>query len=248
MLTGLAQFQAARLDVHRQFAVVIQIRVVHLIEHRDVLHQLYLVAGQRFGNLIDVYLNLVVAALHKIDLRLRLAEHAEEAARLLVGEALELYDELAHQIARLAQILSAHLFERAFAELGDLALSRRAVAQHQAGVGDVYAAGEVLDHLLLLGRELHLRNLSFGGGRGGYLRFLAGQRERGHRGRGLLAEVQRGRGFGHRGLCSLELCFGFLGGLLSGFVSGQNQIEIRHLCVPPKDLYQLIKVPGPRTV
>ena len=28
-------------------------------------------AGQRFGNLIDVYLNLVVAALHKIDLRLR---------------------------------------------------------------------------------------------------------------------------------------------------------------------------------
>ena len=38
---------------------------------------------------------------------LGLAEHAEEAARLLVGEAFELYDELAHQIARLAQILSS---------------------------------------------------------------------------------------------------------------------------------------------
>ena len=103
--------------VHGQLLEVGEVQLVELVERGRVLHELHLMALEGLGDLVDVGLGGVVAGLERRDLVRRLLEQAEEALVVVIHvEVLELGHYPGDKIARLAQILGAHLRERRLRE------------------------------------------------------------------------------------------------------------------------------------
>ena len=114
-------------------------------------------ALEGLGDLVDIGLGGVVAGLERRDFVRRLLEQAEEALVVVIHvEVLELGHYPGDKIARLAQILGAHLRERRLRERRHLLLGAGAEGEHLLGVRDVD----------LLGERVHLGQL-FGGKRVG---------------------------------------------------------------------------------
>ena len=137
-------------DVHGQLLVVLQVQLVHLVKHGDVLHEHHLMLLQLPGNLFHVGLGLAVLGLHGLHPVARLLEKAEQALLLfLLAEALELHHQAGQGVPHLPQILGAHVGQGAFGEGGDPLLGGHAVLQDHLGVVEVDLLGEVVHHLLL---------------------------------------------------------------------------------------------------
>ena len=143
-------------DVHGQFLVVLQVQLIHLIEHGNVLHQRDLMLFQRLGNAVHIGLHLAVLGLHALDLVAGLAEQTRQPLLLLAGaKALQLHHQLAEVSAHLAQILAAHIAQGVLGEARHALLGGGAVLQDHVGVGNVDLLGKLLHSLLLLlGKEL----------------------------------------------------------------------------------------------
>jgi len=155
----LLELLLARQNVHGQLLEVGKVLLVHLIQHRGILQQPYLMLLECVANLLHIDLCLGVAALHDLQLVRLLAEEAEEALFLLGVEAFQLAHHVDDQVAHLAQILRAHIGEGSVGEIGHLLLGARAVLQDLGGVLHVDLLGKIIDHLLLLGRQHRLGNL-----------------------------------------------------------------------------------------
>ena len=137
-------------DVHGQLLVVLQVELIHLVEHGDVLHEGHLVLFQLPGDLVHVDLGLGVLDLHGLHLAAGLLEEAENALLfLLLAEVLELHHQVGQGVAHLAQVLVADVGEGALREPGHALLGGGAVLKDQLGVGDVDLLGELIDHLAL---------------------------------------------------------------------------------------------------
>ena len=155
----LLQLLLARQNVHAQLLEVGKVLLVHLIQHRGVLQQPYLMLLERVANLLHIDLCLGVAALHDLQLVRLLAEEAKEALFLLGVEAFQLTHHVDDQVAHLAQVLCAHIGEGSVGEVGHLLLGARAVLQDLGGVLHVDLLGKIIHHLLLLGRQHRLGDL-----------------------------------------------------------------------------------------
>ena len=83
-------------------------------------------------------------------------EKAEEAFFFLLVEVFELSDDAGKHLADLAQILGAHIFQRALGKVCHLLLCTGAVLQHDGGIGQVDLICKVVDHLALFLGELAL--------------------------------------------------------------------------------------------
>ena len=116
-LAHLGQALTAGQKVHGQLLEIGEVQLVELVERGRVLHELHLMALEGLGDLVDVGLGGVVAGLERRDLVRRLLEQAEEALVVVIHvEVLELGHYPGDKIARLAQILGAHLRERRLRE------------------------------------------------------------------------------------------------------------------------------------
>ena len=149
--THLLQPSLAGQNIHGQFLVILQVQLIHLIEHGNVLHQRDLMLLQRLGNAVHIGLYLAVLGLHALELVAGLAEQARQTLLLLLrAEALELHHQLTQIRAHLAQILAADIAQSVLGKARHALLSGGAVLQHHVGVGDVDLLGELLHRLLLL--------------------------------------------------------------------------------------------------
>lgn len=125
-LTHLGQALAAGQKVHGQLLEVGEVQLVELVERGRVLHELHLMTLEGLGDLVDIGLGGVVAGLERRDFVRRLLEQAEEALVVVIHvEVLELGHYSGDKIARLAQILGAHLRERRLRERRHLLLGAR---------------------------------------------------------------------------------------------------------------------------
>ena len=120
-------------DIHGQLFIIFGVQIIHLVEHGDVLHQGHLMVLQHLDNLVHVGLCLGIAGLHRLQLVLLFAEEAEDAALflLVLAEVLQLHHQGGQGLAHLAQVLGAHVVQRALGKGGDVLLGRRAVLEHQ---------------------------------------------------------------------------------------------------------------------
>ena len=73
----IGQTLLARQNVHGQFLVVLQVQLIHLVEHSHILEQGDLMVLQILGDLIHVGLDLAVLGLHDLQLVAGLLEQAE---------------------------------------------------------------------------------------------------------------------------------------------------------------------------
>ena len=193
----LGQLLLAGQDVHRQLLEVDKVQLIHLIQHRDVLHQGDLVVLQLGLDALDVLVGAVVAGLELLNAVGRLFEEAEDALGLLGGgvKALQFRNQVRDEFAGLAHVLGLDAGERGLGEVAQLLLAGSAVLQDHLGVRDVDFLGKVVDHLLLLGGEGRVLDLH--GGRFFAFRddFLIGGGVQGQR-RGRGGGIQRQRGCG----------------------------------------------------
>ena len=150
-------------NVHGQFLVVLQVQLIHLVEHGHVLEQRDLVLLQRLGDLLHVGLHLAVLGLHALQSVPGLLEQAHEALLFFaVAEALQLHHQTAQVLPDLAQILAANVIQGALGETRHALLCGGAVLQDHVGIPHIDLVGKLLHRLLLLvGQELfiHLHRL-----------------------------------------------------------------------------------------
>ena len=73
----LGQALFAGQDVHGQFLVILQVQLIHLVEHGHVLQQRDLMVLQILGDLVHIGLDLAVLGLHGLQLVAGLLEQAE---------------------------------------------------------------------------------------------------------------------------------------------------------------------------
>lgn len=146
----LGQTLFARDDIHGQFFVVLEVQLIHLVEHRDVLHQRDLMLFKLRNNAVHARLGLAVLRAHQLELILLLAEQACEALLLLLTEALDLDDEVRERLAHLAKILVAHGGQCIFRERRNALLRGHAVVEHDIRVLDVNLFRKIVDGFLLL--------------------------------------------------------------------------------------------------
>ena len=146
LLAQLLQLRGAHLgqpllagqDIHGQFLVILQVQLIHLVEHGHVLQQRDLMVLQILGDLVHVGLDLAVLRLHGLQLVAGLLEQAEQALLLLVlAEALQLHHQTAEILADLAHILAADVVQRVLGEGRHALLGGSAVLQHLIGIADV---------------------------------------------------------------------------------------------------------------
>ncbi len=141
-------------NVHGQLFVVLQVQLIHLVEHGDILHEHPLVLLQLPGDLVHIHLRLAVLGLHGVHLVAGLLEKAEDAALvlLLLAEVFQLHHQAGQGVSHLAQVLCAHIVQGALREAGHALLGGHAVVEHQLGVGNID----------LLGKLVHLPPLRLG--------------------------------------------------------------------------------------
>ena len=175
----IGQLLLACQDVHGQLLVVLQVQLVHLVQHGNVLQKDYLVVFQLPDDLVHIGLHLGILGLHGLQLVLRLLQEAEEALLLLfLAEFLQLRHQLAQRLAHLAQVLGTDAGQGVFAKARHVLLGGGAVLEDQGGIHNVDLLGKVLHSLLLrlgehaviqhhgLGLRLGLLDLRGGGGGG----------------------------------------------------------------------------------
>ena len=146
----LGQTLFARDDIHGQLFVVLEVQLIHLVEHRDVLHQRDLMLFKLRNNAVHARLGLAVLRAHQLELILLLVEKAREALLLLLTEALDLDDEVRKRLAHLAKILVAHGGEGIFRERRNALLRGHAVVEHKVRIRDVDLFRKIVDGFLLL--------------------------------------------------------------------------------------------------
>ena len=146
----LGQTLFARDDIHGQFFVVLEVQLIHLVEHRDVLHQRDLMLFKLRNNAVHARLGLAVLRAHQLELILLLVEQACEALLLLLTEALDLDDEVRERLAHLAQVLVAHGGEGIFRERRNALLRGHAVVEHKVRIRDVDLFRKIVNGLFLL--------------------------------------------------------------------------------------------------
>lgn len=101
---------------------------------------------QSLRDFADVVFRLIVARPQGLDLVARLLEEAEQALFLFGVEAFKFFDHVNNQIARHAQILRAHFFERRLRKISHLLLSTGAVLQNGRRIAHVNLAAERINH------------------------------------------------------------------------------------------------------
>ena len=109
-LTGSELFQPplSRQNVHGQFFIVLQIQLIHLVQHGDVFHQRQLVLLQLAGNLVHIGLDLGILCLHCLQPVSSLFKEAQNSLfLLLVSKAPQLHHQLGESLSHLAQVLGA---------------------------------------------------------------------------------------------------------------------------------------------
>ena len=146
----LGQTLFARDDIHGQFFVVLEVQLIHLVEHRDVLHQRDLMLFKLRNNAVHARLGLAVLRAHQLELILLLVEQACEALLLLLTEALDLDDEVRERLAHLAQVLVAHGGEGIFRECRNALLRGHAVVEHKVRIRNVDLLHKLVDSSSLL--------------------------------------------------------------------------------------------------
>ena len=109
-------------DVHGQLMEIIQVHVVHAVEHGHVLEQLHLVLLQAGGDLFDIDGHVVVFGLHGGQMGLGVVEQPAESGGLFGGgfKALQLADQLGQHIAHVAGVVRFDVGQDAVGEGGDL--------------------------------------------------------------------------------------------------------------------------------
>ena len=198
------ELQFACDDVERQFVVVLLVLRVQLVEHLAIGNQLLLVPLQGGDDLRNVLLHLVVFRAKLGDVTAGFLEQAEQAALLALVhvEALQLGDKLGQHVGNRAGVLGLHVLQNLVGELGNLRLRGVAVFEHRFAVVDVDAIHERQHGGLLLGRQVvKIQRIVL----------------RVHRGLHILLG-----GRGRRFLLDRRFLNG-RGGLLRGFLTGENQ-------------------------
>ena len=141
-------------DVHRDLLEVIEVALVHLVEHRNILHKNDLVLFEVAGDAVNIDFGLVIAQLQRFDLAALLLQETAQAFLFgVVIEALELRDQRSDHLAGLAEVLRANRTEGAVRELGKLLLACGTVLHDLGRVRDVDLLGEAVDRGELLGGE-----------------------------------------------------------------------------------------------
>ena len=157
----------ARQDVHGQFLVILQVQLVHLVQHGHVLQQSQLVLLQLLDDLVHIALHLGILGLHGLQLTAGLFEQAEQALfLLLLAKALQLHHQLGQGFAHLPQVLGADGLQGVFRKTRHILLCGGAVLEHQLGVHHIDLGGKLLHHsffrlaehavIQLCGRDLRL--------------------------------------------------------------------------------------------
>ena len=151
----LGQLLFAGQNVHRQLLEVDKVQLIHLVQHRDVLHQGDLMILQLGLDALNILVGAVVAGLELLNAVGSLFKEAKDALGLLgTGiKALQLGDQARDQLAGFAHVLRLDAGERRLGKIAQLFLAGGTVLQHHLGVGDVDLLSEVIYHLLLLGGE-----------------------------------------------------------------------------------------------
>ena len=134
---GSYQFQLflARHDVHGKFLEVRQVLLVHLIQYGDVLEQLTLMSLQCVADFIDIDLSFFVFCFHRGKFVAAAFEEGEWPLFFLRGvESAELCDNTRQQVADLAEILAAYIFQCFFGKIRHLFLGAGSILKDAVSV------------------------------------------------------------------------------------------------------------------
>ena len=141
----------ARDDIHREFLVVLEVQLIHLVEHCNVLHQRDLMLFKLGYDAVHARFGLAVLCAHQLKLVLLLVEKTGKPLLLFfLAEALDLNNEVRERFAHAAQILVAHRREGTFRERRHALLRGHAVVEYEVRVLNVDLLGKLVDSLLLL--------------------------------------------------------------------------------------------------
>ena len=154
-------------NIHRQFLKIIQILLIHLIQHRRILHQPNLMLFQSIRDLFHIHFRFGILILHILNLRRLLLKKAKKSPVLFHIKILQLSDNTRNQIPHLAQILRLHILQRSIGKIRHLLLCPCSILQNLIRILNVNLRSKILHHLLLrrcqhrlLRLRLHL-NLRF---------------------------------------------------------------------------------------
>ena len=145
-------------DVHVELLEVVEVELVHLVEHGHVLEQRHARALERVDDAVDAGGDLLVAGGEAVE---GVGEPAEDGDPRHPGAAAERVDvDLAHlleqvgeRLAAGAGVLVAHVAEQRVGEVGDAALGGQAVAEHALRVAHVDAVLDLGDAGQVVGGE-----------------------------------------------------------------------------------------------
>ena len=146
-------------NIHGQLLIVVEVLIIHLIQHGDILHQCQLVVFQSLCNPIHIGFGLAVLQLHGFNGVGSPLEQSRQSLFLLGRlNALEFADQIGNHVANLAHVLGTDGFQCAFGEIRNILLGCCAILQHLLRVADVNLLGKGLDRFLLLGgQHTHIR-------------------------------------------------------------------------------------------
>ena len=96
-------------DVHGQLLEIIQVQLIHLVQHGGVLKERYLMLLHDLTDSVDVGLGLIVFYLQVFQSVAALFEKSKEPLFLLLVKILKLADHAGQHLADLPHILGAHV-------------------------------------------------------------------------------------------------------------------------------------------
>ena len=159
-------------DVDVELLEVVEVELVHLVEHRHVLEQGHARALERVDDPVEAGRDLLVPGREALE---GVGEAAEDRDPGLAGagaqcvdvDLTDLLEEILQRLAAGAGVLGAHVAQQRVGEVGDAALGREAVGEHGLRVAHIDLPAELRDPLEVGGRERARGGLVAGGGGSG---------------------------------------------------------------------------------
>ena len=98
-------------NIHRQLFKICQVQFIHLIQNRNIFHQLYLMSLQSLADLVDIRLRLGIFCFQCLNLICLLFEDSEKSFFFFLVKIFQLLHNIPEKFSHFPQVLRLYIFQ-----------------------------------------------------------------------------------------------------------------------------------------
>ena len=98
-------------NIHRQLFKICQVQFIHLIQNRNIFHQLYLMSLQSLADLVDIRLRLGIFCFQCLNLICLLFEDSEKSFFFFLVKIFQLLHNIPEKFSHFPQVLCLYIFQ-----------------------------------------------------------------------------------------------------------------------------------------